>query len=263
MNTKTIAIAQHKGGVGKTTTSINIAAALVRQWRQRVLLIDLDAQANLTQSLGAINTGPTIADALAGNCPLPVLPLYDTLHIVPASLDLAGTEAGLYSRMLGRETVLKTLLADIKSNYDIIIIDCPPSLGLLTINALTAADDIIIPVQAEYMAARGLNSLLEIIKLVQAQLNAKLKIQGVVLTRYDSRKVLNRETYEGLKDLYSGQVFETKIRENIALAEAPTQQQDVFAYAPTSKGAMDYLALATELLKRLQFYPERILTATN
>lgn len=250
---KVIAITQHKGGVGKTTTSINIAAALARQHKCSVLLIDLDAQANLTQSIGINATGPTIADALANNCPLPVLPLPgygEHLHAVPASLDLAAAEAGLYGKMLGRESVLKMLLADIKQQYDFIVIDCPPSLGLLTINALTAADELIIPVQAEFMAARGLDSLLDIIKLVQAQLNTKLKILGVVVTQYAKNKIINRDTHDALRDLYGGQVFETVIRENIALAEAPANQQDIFTYSPGSNGAADYGALAKEILAR-------------
>lgn len=251
--TKTIAITQHKGGVGKTTTSINIAAALARQHKCKVLIIDLDAQANLTQSVGIDTSGPTIADAIAGNCPLPVLPLHaygEFLHVAPASLDLAAAEAGLYGKMLGRESVLKMLLADIKYQYDFIIIDCPPSLGLLTINALTAADDLIIPVQAEFMAARGLASLLDIIKLVQAQLNTKLKILGVVVTQFAKNKVINRDTHEAMRDLYGSQVFETVIRENIALAEAPAHQQDIFTYSANSNGAADYAALAKEILTR-------------
>lgn len=265
---KVIAIAQHKGGVGKTTTAINLGAALARRG-YAVLLMDLDAQANLTESVGVqTNVMPvasliahggkmkTIADVLDKQ--QAVLPIYKTqcepdvncLDIVPASLDLAGSEAALYAKVIGRELVLKGLLNEVRQQYDFVIIDCPPSLGLLTINALAAADDIIIPVQAQYLAVRGLTSLTDIIALVRSTLNNNLKIFGVLVTQYDSRKVLNRDTGETLADMFDATIFKTKIRDNVALAEAPTAGQSIFEYQPNSNGATDYTQLADEILDR-------------
>lgn len=269
---KVIAISQHKGGVGKTTTAINLGAALARRG-YAVLLIDLDAQANLTDSVGVqthrmpvealIAHGPkmkTIADVLDKQ--QAVLPIYKTqcepdlecLDIVPASLDLAGSEAALHAKVIGRELVLKGLLNEVRNSdgqpYDFVIIDCPPSLGLLTINALAAADDIIIPVQAQYLAVRGLNSLTDIINLVRSTINSQLKIFGVLVTQYDSRKVLNRDTGETLAEMFDATIFKTKIRDNVALAEAPTAGQSIFEYQPTSNGAADYTQLADEILDR-------------
>lgn len=253
MNTKVIAIAQHKGGVGKTTTAINLAAALTRK-RYKVLLVDMDAQANLTESLG-IEAGKSVADGLAGNGPLPVVQV-NGMDVIPSSLDLAGVEAQLYGKMLGREIVLKSLLDDVKSKYDIVILDCPPSLGLLTINALTAADDVLIPVQAEYLAVRGLHSLLDIIGLVKKQLNKKLNVLGAVVTQYDRRKILNRDTADALHDMFAGSLFATRIRSNVSLAEAPTAGLDIFSYNDKSTGAADYQALADEIIKRYNYKPK-------
>lgn len=265
---KVIAIAQHKGGVGKTTTAINLGAALARRG-YAVLLIDLDAQANLTESVGVqtddvsvtslITYGAkykTIADVLDKQ--QAVLPIYKTrcepdasrLNIVPASLDLAGSEAALHAKVIGRELVLKGLLNEVRQQYDFVIIDCPPSLGLLTINGLAAADDVIIPVQAQYLAVRGLNSLTDIISLVRSTINSRLKIFGVLVTQYDSRKVLNRDTGETLAEMFDATIFKAKIRDNVSLAEAPTAGQSIFEYQPNSNGAADYAQLTDEILDR-------------
>lgn len=260
MNTKIIAIAQHKGGVGKTTTSINIAAALAKK-KYKVLLVDMDAQANLTESLG-IKADRSIADALSGTGGLPIVRA-NGIDVVPSSLELAGIEAQLYGKMLGREQVLKALLGDVKDRYDFILLDCPPSLGLLTINALTSAEDIIIPVQAQFLAVRGLNSLLDIIKLVKTQLNKQLNILGVVITQYDKRKVLNRDTSEALEEMFKKELFKTRIRDNVALAEAPTAQQDIFSYNDESNGAADYLALTEEILKRYKMTATKTLKLSD
>jgi len=242
-----MAIAQHKGGVGKTTSCINIAAAL-RNKGYKVLLVDMDAQANLTEILG-LESYISIADALNGKGTLPIIHK-DGLDIVPSSLDLADAEAQMYGRLIAREQIMKGLLAEAREQYDFVIMDCPPSLGLLTINALTAADDVIIPVQSEFLAIRGLSSLLEIIKLVKANLNGRLSIFGVFVTQYDGRKVLNRDISGALKEMFKKELFDTRIRDNVALAEQHTAKADIFKYAPASNGAADYESLTEEILAR-------------
>lgn len=244
---KVLAIAQHKGGVGKTTSCINIAASL-RDRGYKVLLIDIDAQANLTEIL-SMESYMSIADALNGNGSLPIIHK-DGMDIVPSSLDLADAEAKMYGKLIAREQILKGILDGTRDKYDFVLIDCPPSLGLLTINALTAADDVIIPVQAEFLAIRGLSSLLEIIKLVKANLNNKLSIFGVFVTQYDKRKVLNRDIFSVLKDMFGKELFDTMIRDNVALAEQHTAKTDIFNYEPSSNGATDYKNLTQEILTR-------------
>ena len=248
---KIIAIAQHKGGVGKTTTTINLGAAFQRKG-YKVLLVDLDAQANLTESLGFSSTEKKgILEALRGQAKAEYLTITTAsgVDIIASSLELAGLEIELLSA-IGREVVLKEVLKPLRKHYDIILIDCAPSLGLLTVNALAAADEVYIPLQAQYLAIKGLNSLLDIVALIKRQLNKKLEIGGVIITQYDSRKVLNRNTGEVVNKLLKGKVLKTKIRDNVALAEAPTAGQDIFAYAPNSNGAADYEALANEILKK-------------
>lgn len=243
-----IALAQHKGGVGKTTSTVNIGAALSLKG-YKVLLVDLDAQANLTESLGfsaVDNQG--IVEALTTDEPIKPLH-YGNMAVITSSLELAGVEVRMLNEV-GRELILKEFLKPYRKEYDFILIDCPPSLGLLTVNALTAADEVYIPLQAEYLAIRGLNSLLDIVKLIRKQLNKKLEIGGVIITQYDSRKVLNRDTGKSIKDLFKSEVLNTKIRDNIALAEAPTAGKTIFDYAPTSYGAEDYKQLTDEILKR-------------
>jgi chromosome partitioning protein len=257
MNTKIIAIAQHKGGVGKTTSAINIGAGLAKLG-YKVLLVDLDAQANLTESLGLEDHRPTIEDALADGIPLQPAK-YGQLEVIPSSLDLAGVEAGIHNR-IARESIWGRGKGTLKSKYDFILIDCPPSLGMLTINALTAADDIIIPLQAQYLAVRGLNSLLRIVDMVRADLNRELRIFGVLITQYDRRKVLNRDMGTGIENLFDAEVFRTRIRDNIALAEAPTAKQDIFSYAPASYGADDYLELCQEIVDRYKPNKTSLLT---
>jgi chromosome partitioning protein len=246
---KVIAIAQHKGGVGKTTTTVNVGAALAMKG-YKVLLIDLDAQANLTDSLGINNQGATIVNALTSGEPfLEATHVYGNLYAIPSSLDLAGVEV-LLLNSYARELILKNVIDQLRKEYDYILIDCPPSLGLLTVNALSAADEVIIPLQAQYLAVKGLKSLLDIIAMIKKQLNKKLIIGGVLITQYDSRKILNRDIGETIRADFKAEVFNTKIRDNVAIAEAPTAQQDIFKYAPTSNGAQDYNALADEIIKR-------------
>lgn len=245
---KVIAISNHKGGVGKTTTAINIGAGLNRLGKS-VLLIDLDPQANLSQSLGLIDQENNIYSALKGEQPLQPVEILAGLHVVPAVLDLSGAEIEL-SAEPGREYILRELIEPLRASYDFIIIDSPPSLGLLTINAFTAADLVFIPVQAEFLALQGLSKLLEVLDKIRKRLNKGLQLGGVLITRYDQRRVLNRDVAATIQQHYPEAVFTTMIRENIALAEAPTQASDIFRYNGKSAGAEDYLALSREILER-------------
>ena len=245
---KVMAISNQKGGVGKTTTSINLASGLAHVGK-KVLLIDLDPQANLTQSLGLTNQQRTIYGSLKGDYKLEPISIMKGFDIVPSTLDLSGAEIELSSEA-GREFILKELIEEVRSKYDFIIIDSPPSLGLLTINAFTAADEIIIPLQAQFLAMQGLAKLVEVVDKIKSRLNKGLKIGGVFITQYDSRKVLNRDVNETINEHFKSEVFKTKVRDNIALAEAPAQGLDIFRYNAKSNGAEDYLALAKEIAKR-------------
>jgi chromosome partitioning protein len=245
---KVIAVTNHKGGVGKTTSTINIGAGLAKLGK-RVLLIDLDPQANLSQSLGIKDPTATIYGAIRGEHPLQPVNVLKRLDVVPSTLDLSGAEIELSSET-GREYILRELLEPVKGSYDYVIIDSPPSLGLLTVNALTSADEILIPLQAQYLALQGLSKLLEIVDKIQKRLNKGLRIGGVFITQYDSRKILNRNVVETIESHFKETVFKTRIRDNVALAEAPTQGQDIFRYNPTSYGAQDYLALCKEIVKQ-------------
>ncbi len=245
---RTIAISNHKGGVGKTTTVVNLAAALASLDR-KILVVDLDPQANLTFSFGVSKVEESIYDALKGKVEIPILELRRNLYLVPSSLDLAGAEMELNSEA-GREYILKEILDPVKDDYDYVLIDCPPSLGLLTINAFTAADEVIIPIQAHFLAIKGLTKILEVISKVQRRLNPDVQITGVIITLYDKRKILHRDIEETIKTYFQDKVYNSKIRENISLAEAPAQGTDIFNYSSGSKGAEDYHALAVEFLTR-------------
>lgn len=245
---KILSISNHKGGVGKTTSAINIGAGL-NKLGKKVLLIDLDPQANLSQSLGLINQEKTIYGALKGEYKLEPITVLKGLDVIPSTLDLSGAEIELSSEP-GREYILKELIDNIKDSYDFIIIDSPPSLGLLTINSFTAADEIIIPLQAQFLAMQGLAKLVEVVEKIKSRLNKGLKVGGVFITQYDGRKVLNRDVFETINAHFKSEVFETKVRDNIALAEAPAQGLDIFRYNAKSNGAEDYMALAKEILKR-------------
>lgn len=245
-----ISVSNHKGGVGKTTTTVNIGAALA-QLGHKVLLIDLDPQANLSQSLGLEDKEPNIYQLLKGEGrPLPIN-VAERLDVIPSSLDLSGAEVELAGEA-GREYILEELLQPLKFRYDQILIDCPPSLGLLTINALTASDEVLIPIQPHYLAAQGLSKLLEVVEKVRKRINKRLKVGSILVTLYDGRKVLNRDVLEALETRFPKELLRTRIRENIALAEAPTQGLDIFRYAPKSNGAEDYLAAGRELLEKLK-----------
>ena len=242
-----ITLSNHKGGVGKTTSVINIGAGLVSLGK-KVLLVDLDPQANLSQSLGYRDQELTIYGALKGEQEVKPIEVLPGLELVPSTLDLAGAEIEL-SAEAGREFILKELLEPLRSSYDYIIIDSPPSLGLLTINAFTASNEVLIPLQSQYLALQGLTVLQGVIEKIQKRLNRGLKLGGVFITQYDSRKVLHREVAQSIEAHFTGQLYKTKIRDNIALAEAPAVGQDIFRYSSKSYGAEDYLALCKEVIR--------------
>lgn len=247
---KIIAIMNHKGGVGKTTTTINLAAAL-QQKRKRVLVIDLDGQANLTESFGlSIEEEQTVYGAMKGEYPLPLVKLENGLTVVPSCLDLSAAESELINEP-GRELILKGLIAKLPDNpkFDYILIDCPPSLGLLTLNALTAADYLIIPVQAQFLAMRGMAKIANVIEIVRERLNPNLNIGGIVITQFDKRKTLNKSVSEIIQDSFCDKVFKTVIRDNVALAEAPVKGKNIFEYNKNCNGAKDYMSLAQEVMK--------------
>lgn len=245
---KIISISNHKGGVGKTTSTINIGAGLNRLGK-KVLLIDLDPQANLSQSLGLINQDKNIYGALRGDYKLEPVEIIKGLDVVPSTLDLSGAEVEM-SGEPGREYILKELIEPLKLLYDFIIIDSPPSLGLLTINSFTASNIVLIPLQAQYLALQGVAKLIEVIDKIKKRLNKELEIGGVFITQYDNRKILNRDVVSTIESHFGDKVFKTKVRDNIALAEAPSQGLDIFRYNPKSYGAEDYALLSDELLNK-------------
>ena len=246
---KIITLSNHKGGVGKTTSSINIGAGL-HQLGKKVLLIDLDPQANLSQSLGVVDAEFTIYGALRGFYKLTPIKILKGLDLIPSTLELSGAEIEMIGEP-GREYILKQTIKPLKNKYDFIIIDSPPSLGLLTINSLTASDEVLVPLQAQFLALQGLVKLMEVIKKIQLRLNKDLELGGVFVTQYDHRKVLNRNVLDTIKEHFKSEVFKTKIRDNVALAEAPSKGLDIFRYNSKTYGAKDYLSLSKEIINRL------------
>jgi chromosome partitioning protein len=245
-----ISLLNHKGGVGKTTSAINIGAGL-RELGKKVLLIDLDPQANLSISLGIPRQKFTIYEALRGEGDLQPYAHRPGLDVVTSSLDLSGAEMELINEA-GREFILRDLLGQVSDSYDYILIDCPPSLGLLTLNALTASRYVLIPLQTEFLAVQGLAKIKQVIDKVRFRLNKSLEMSGVIATMYDSRRILNRDVVDTIHKYFGDKVFKTYIRDNIALAEAPAQRKDIFEYSPKSPGAHDYLELSKELLSRIE-----------
>lgn len=243
-----IAIANHKGGVGKTTSSVNISAGLALAGK-KTLVIDLDPQANLTQCLGLEEPEKTIYNALRGECDLPMYEVKENLFVVPSCLDLAGIELEIAART-ARELILTKLVKKIEDEFDYILIDCPPSLGVIVVNAFVATNHILIPLQAQFLALHGLDKLMEIIKIVKEDINEDLDIAGVFVTQFDKRKILNRDIHESVQEYFQEKVYKTLINDNVALAEAPASGQDIFVYAPQSKGADDYKKLVDEIVKQ-------------
>lgn len=262
---KTIAIANQKGGVGKTTTSINLAASLA-VLEHKTLLVDADPQANSTSGIGF---DPRVIKASVYEClvndlpPREAIQQTDTpnLDLLPAHIDLVGAEIEMIN-MHEREFKMKKMLYEVKDDYDFIIIDCSPSLGLITINALTASDSVIIPVQCEYFALEGLGKLLNTIKIVQTRLNTSLEIEGILLTMYDVRLRLSNQVVEEVRTHFSDLVFDTIIQRNTRLSEAPSFGISVIMHDASCKGAINYLNLAREILQKNGLVTENSQTAT-
>lgn len=247
---RTIAISNQKGGVGKTTSTINIGAGLA-QLGKRVLLIDMDPQANLTYSLGIIahELENTVYELLRGESQFEKIRIErNGFDVIPSTLDLSGAEIE-FSGLPGREYLLQETIAKV-NDYDYILIDCPPSLGILTLNSLTTAQEIWIPLQTEFLPMYGISKLIQTVEIVQKRLNQNLDISGIICTRFDGRKNLNKEVVEKLREHFGEKVFKSMIRENISLAEAPSYGQTIFEYKPKSNGAEDYLNLCKELILR-------------
>ena len=248
---KVISIANQKGGVGKTTTAVNLSACIAQKGK-KVLLIDIDPQGNATSGLGVkADEEKSIYNVLVED-----LDIKDTvkstmikkLEVCPANINLAGAEIELVS-MVSRETRLKDAIDEIREKYDYIFIDCPPSLGLITLNAFTASDSVLVPIQCEYYALEGLGQLVNTIKLVQKHLNKELAIEGVVLTMFDSRTNLSTQVADEVEKYFGNKVFQTVIPRNIRLSEAPSHGLPISVYDPDSKGAETYKKLAKELIK--------------
>ncbi|GAB5408357.1 MAG: AAA family ATPase [Balneolaceae bacterium] len=250
---KVIAIANQKGGVGKTTTAINLAASLAAI-EHPTIVIDIDPQSNTTSGLGIDSKTVTnsIYEVMIGSADVNESirqTELDFLDLVPAHINLVGAEIEMIDRE-ERERILKKAIADLRERYDFVIIDCPPSLGLLTINALTASDSIVIPVQCEYFALEGLGQLLNTIKIVRQHLNPELDIEGVLLTMYDTRTRLSNQVAEEVKRYFDDRVFKSVISRNVRLAEAPSFGKPALLYDSTSVGAKNYLSLAREIIKK-------------
>ncbi|PID59296.1 MAG: chromosome partitioning protein ParA [Ignavibacteriae bacterium] len=246
-----ISIANQKGGVGKTSTAINLSASIAAA-EYKTLLIDIDPQANSTHGLGIYDNEKTVYDVLIGaelinNC---ILNTYmPNLDILPSSIDLVGTEVEVVS-FSDREKLLKEAIKGIEDEYEYILIDCPPSLSILTLNALTASDSLIIPVQCEYFALEGLGQLLNTINIVRKELNPQLSINGVLLTMYDQRLNLSNQVVEEVKKYFGDKVFKTIIHRNVRISEAPSHAKPVILYDAISIGAKNYISLASEVINR-------------
>lgn len=255
-----IAIANQKGGVGKTTTAINLAASLAAL-EKKVLIVDADPQANSTSGIG-VDTRQirsTLYDCLIdGKDPVETLMScnVENLSLMPSNIDLVGAEIEMLDRP-SREKIMKEVIGKVEKNYDYILIDCSPSLGLLTVNALTAANSVIIPVQCEYFALEGLGKLLNTIKIIQTNLNPDLEIEGFLLTMYDSRLRLSNQVADEVNKHFQQMVFKTIIQRNVKLSEAPSFGQPAILYDADSRGTVNYLNLAKELIEKVESKVEK------
>lgn len=254
-----ISVTIQKGGSGKTTTAINLAAAL-QYTGKTILLIDADPQANLSQSLGVLdepekNLFTELKKEIAGesgDLQQVIIQTKSGLPLVPSSIELAGAELELVS-VYGREQVFSWLLEPLKNKYDFIFIDCPPAIGMLTVNALVASDYVLMPLQAEFLPLKGLRSFMHHFKAVKSKLNRNLEVLGFILTRYDERKTMNRQVYHELEKEFGDKAFHTHIRNNIQLAKAQEAGTDIFSFDKHAHGAEDYRNLAEELMKKLAY----------
>ena len=248
---KIIAIANQKGGVGKTTTAINVSSLLAAA-EKRTLLIDIDPQANSSSGLGVNNHAPSVYEVLIGanNASEVIIETFmPFLDLLPSNINLVGAEIEMVD-LPSRESLLRTALKEGGDKYDFIIIDCPPSLGLLTLNALTASNSVLIPVQCEYFALEGLGQLLNTINIVKQHFNKELTIEGVLLTMFDSRLKLSHQVAEEVKKYFGDKVFNTIIHRNVRISEAPSFGKPIILYDAVSSGSRNYMALASELLER-------------
>jgi chromosome partitioning protein len=248
---KVISIANQKGGVGKTTTSINVSS-LIAAAEKRTLLIDIDPQANSSSGLGVSNHNPSVYEVLIGAKKIneTIISTYmPFMDLLPSNINLVGAEIEMVD-FPKRETLLKSALLGAHQNYDFIIIDCPPSLGLLTLNALTASDSVLIPVQCEYFALEGLGQLLNTINIVKQHFNRELSIEGVLLTMFDTRLKLSQQVAEEVRKYFGDKVFKTVIHRNVRISEAPSFGKPIILYDAVSTGSKNYMALASELLER-------------
>jgi len=251
--TKIVALANQKGGVGKTTTAINLGAS-VAACERRVLLVDLDPQSNASSGIGVTEADPSMYDVLIENMPLRdiIRPTeIPTLYLAPSSTDLVGAEVELRDA-IGREYYLKRVIEPIAADYDYILIDSPPSLGLLTVNGLTAANSVLVPLQAEYFALEGVSQLLATIERVRGAVNAGLEIEGIVLTMYDERVNLARQVAEEVRNHFGEKVYKTIIPRNIRLSEAPSFGKPIILYDIRSRGSEAYVSLAREFIQRAE-----------
>ncbi|MBV6421780.1 MAG: Sporulation initiation inhibitor protein Soj [Ignavibacteriaceae bacterium] len=249
--TKIIAIANQKGGVGKTTTAINLSSLLAAA-EMKTLLIDIDPQSNSSSGLSVVKHSPSVYEVLVGNENIKdaiIESFMPYLDLLPSNINLVGAEIEMVE-LPKRETILKESLQEISERYDYILIDCPPSLGLLTLNALTAADSVLIPVQCEYFALEGLGQLLNTINIVKQYYNSKLTIEGVLLTMFDTRLRLSHQVADEVRKYFGEKVYNTVINRNVRISEAPSFGKPIIHYDAVSTGAQNYMALAAEVIER-------------
>jgi chromosome partitioning protein len=249
MSAEIVSVVNQKGGTGKTTTTMNLGCAL-HHLGKRVLLVDLDPQGNLSYSLGITDAEKTMVDVITGQCKATeALVQREGIDIIPGSPDMADIEVSL-AQQEQREKFLKKSLSGLASHYDYILIDSPPSLSLLTINALNAAQSVLVPMQLEVLTLQGLNQILSTVDAVKKTMNTKLKVKGILLVMYDKRRKLSQELQSFLEENVKNRVYDTVIRLNVKLAEAPSFGQSVITYDPSSNGAKDYMAFASEFLSQ-------------